>query len=88
VPKKKVSAKKVYTDTELLDILEKAGKRGYCPALLNDDAGHWAVSGEGMQNVPIDPPCDIHTTFFVEKSQWKKTVREAILAFIEDHYHG
>ena len=69
------------TDTELLDFLESKGKAGWCPSLLNDDAGHWAVVEDGVQNVPFDAPCDIQTTFWVEKHQWKNTVREALEAF-------
>ena len=76
---------KDYTDTELLNILEERGKQGWCPCLLNDDAGHWAVVMDGMQNVPIDAPCDIQTTFWVEAHQWKETIREALLTFISEH---
>lgn len=53
-------------------------------ALISDDAGNWAVSGDGMQNVPDSPPQDISTTFFVERHQWKPSVREAIDAAIEE----
>jgi hypothetical protein len=63
-------------DTELIDWLET--QEG--SALISDDFGHWAVSGTGMQNVPENPPDDIQTTFFIEKHEWKKTIREAILA--------
>jgi len=70
------------TDTELLDFLEAKAKEGWCPCLLNDDAGHWAVVGDGVQNVPLDAPDDIATTFWVEKHQWKNTVREALEAFV------
>jgi len=47
-------------------------------ALLSDDAGHWAVSGTGVQNVPDDPPQDISTSFFVSRDEWSKSVREAL----------
>jgi hypothetical protein len=72
------------TDTELLDYLEEKSKLGWCPCLLNDDAGHWAVVEDGMQNVPLDPLYDIETTFWVEKHQWKNTVREALEAFAQE----
>ena len=68
-------------DSELLDLLEIKSKEGWCPSLLNDDSQHWAVVGDGMQNVPIDTPCDIQTTFWVEKHQWENSVREALEAF-------
>jgi hypothetical protein len=47
-------------------------------ALMSDDAGHWAVSDGGFQNVPQDAPCDVSTTFFIEKDRWKPSIREAI----------
>jgi len=49
--------------------------------LVSDDAGNWAVSGDGVQNVPDDPPQDISTCHFIEKDQWRPSVREAILAY-------
>jgi len=72
------------TDTELIDWLEQKSEEGWCPNLLNDDAGNWAVVTEGVQNVPMDPPCDIQTTFWVEKHQWKNSIREAISSFIKE----
>lgn len=62
------------TDTERLDWLAKQGGA----ALVNDDFGHWAVSFDGMQNVPRKTPADIQTMFVIEKKQWKKTIRQAI----------
>jgi hypothetical protein len=47
-------------------------------ALISDDFGHWAVSGDGMQNIPENPPDDIVTAFMVDKEQWKPSIREAI----------
>ena len=69
------------TDTELLNLLELKSSQGSCPCLINDDAGHWAVTENGTQNIPIDAPCDILTTFWIEKNQWKNSVREALEAF-------
>jgi len=67
-------------DTERLDWLEKQPGEG----LINDDAGRWAVSCGGMQNVPdFDGPMDISTMFFVEKEDWRPSIREAIDAAIE-----
>lgn len=66
-------------DSELLDFIETCEGA----ALVSDDAGNWAVSvsGDGVQNVPDDPPQDISTCFFIEKDQWRPSVREAILAY-------
>ena len=76
--------KKKYTDTELLDWLEDQVKHGACPGIINDDDGQWAVSFEGFQNVPMKTPADISTTFFVEKKDWCKTIRAAIIKAIKN----
>lgn len=65
------------SDTDLLDFLETCEGA----ALVSDDAGNWAVSGAGIQDVPDNPPQDILTSFFIEKDQWRPSVREAILAY-------
>lgn len=67
------------TDTERLDWLENNDGCG----LISDDAGNWAVSCSGFQNVPMNPPEDIQTSFFVEASEWRPSIREAIDAAIQ-----
>ena len=62
------------TDTERINWLQK--QQGF--ALVSDDFGHWAVVGSGFQNVPRKAPADISTTFFIEKNEWRKTIRQAI----------
>ena len=62
------------TDTERLDWLKKQSG----VALVNDDFGHWEVTFDGCQNVPIKTPADIWTTFFIKKKDWKKSIRNAI----------
>lgn len=76
-------ARKKYTDTELLEALQKAANEGGCPGLINDDGGRWAVSESGFQPVPGKRPKTMTTTFFVVKGQWKNSVREAIIYWIE-----
>jgi hypothetical protein len=61
-------------DKELLSELEAMSG----VALVSDDFGHWAVTGSGFQSVPENPPDDVQTTFFIKKSEWKQTVRQAI----------
>jgi hypothetical protein len=68
------------SDTELLDYLET--QEG--AALVSDDRGHWAVTMSGMQTIPENPPDDITTTFFIEKHEWKPTIREAISAYRQE----
>ena len=65
------------TDTEILDYIES--QEG--SALISDDRGHWAMTMAGMQSVPEKAPDDIETWFYVEKDQWKKTIREAVIAY-------
>jgi len=65
-------------------VLIKLSEHGGCPALLNDDNGHWAVSFEGFQNVAIEGyPTDITTTFFIKANDWKDTIREALIWALE-----
>lgn len=66
------------TDTELLDFLEQSGS-----SLINNDAGHWAVTSAGWQETLEKYPGDLATTFLVEKSEWRNSIREAIGAFVE-----
>ena len=67
------------TDTERLDWLEKIVNEGSCPALVNDDNGHWALVFDGTQNVVSgDQPQDVATSFWIETHQWRNTAREAI----------
>ena len=71
------------TDTDRLNWLEK--HEGY--GLISDDAGHWAVSGSGTQNVASGmrrKPIEIAATFFVEAKEWRKTIRGAIDAAIKE----
>lgn len=67
------------SDTELLDWLEK--QQGY--GLISDDFGRWAVSGSGIQNVPDGSGAfDFAGEFYVERDDWRPTIREAIMAAI------
>lgn len=70
-----------HTDKERLDWLEQRCGHG----LISDDAGRWAVSTSGVQNM-ADPnsPIDIVASFFVEKNDWCTTIRKAIEKGIEE----
>ena len=63
-------------DTELLDWLEN-NCGGY--VVISDDNGHWACTNSGSQSLSVGDADDMHATFFIEKSEWKNTVREAII---------
>ena len=63
----------------LQDRLQQLASDGYCPALLYDDNGHWALVFDGFQNCPMGAaPCDINTTFYVEADDWAETIDEAV----------
>lgn len=76
---KKFKFKKVSVDGALT-LLAKAG---YCPALLNDDNGHWAVVFDGVQSVPLGKG-DVTTAFFVEKHRWCKTISQALIKALKE----
>ena len=66
-------------DAAAWEVVEKLVNDGYCPGLIYDDNGHWALSLEGTQNVPIGPdPQDIATSFFVSADMWCDTAFLAI----------
>lgn len=70
------------TDTERLDWL--ATQAGV--ALVNDDAGRWAISYEGTQNVPdASRAIDIQTTFFITADRWRDDIRTAIDVAMAQH---
>lgn len=81
--------RKLRTDTELLDSLIACAHRGCCPGIIFDDNGHWAVTDDGMQNVPFGPePIDIQTTFYVRKDKWLPSLRDAINAYLDEDEEG
>lgn len=66
-------------------VLEQLSDMGHCPALIFDDNGHWAVTSAGVQDVSLEEgPSDISTCFFIEAHEWKNTVREAVLYYLEN----
>jgi len=69
------------TDSERLDWLEAS----FGIALVSDDNGHWAIAGDGMQNIICDDGTfDMVANFFIEKRFWRDSVREAIDVAMED----
>lgn len=52
---------------------------GFCPNLLNDDSGRWAVMFDGFQSMAsFEKSEDITTTFFVESKYWQSSIYEAL----------
>jgi hypothetical protein len=48
---------------------------GWCPNLVNDDAGHWALSFVGMNDLP---PCTYQTSWVDYPEMWCDTAPHAI----------
>lgn len=66
-------------------IMEQLSHLGWCPNLLYDDNGHWAVSSDGYQNVVYgDKPEDVETHFYIEAEDWKNSPKEALYKFLHD----
>jgi hypothetical protein len=78
----------IYKNINELDfdfMFDQLSYLGHCVNLLNDDNGHWAVTGTGFQNVGYgDKPEDIETQFFIEAKNWKNTPREALLHYLSE----
>lgn len=66
---------------ELLKAFEETGEG--C-GLISDDAGNWAVSTCGIQDVPKSPPEDVNTSFLVLAAEWKPTICEALQAYYDE----
>lgn len=69
-------------DITFIEAMEELAEKGYCPNLLNDDNGHWAVAFDGYQTVPTmsdDGRDDIQSSFYVEKDYWFKSIEEALI---------
>lgn len=59
-------------------VVEKLNADGGCYSLINDDAGHWALSSDGQQSIPEKFPGDIWTQFIIEADLWADTAPLAI----------
>ncbi len=57
------------------EVVEKMEANGYCPSLVNDDHGHWAMSFEGES--PITEKCP-WVTVHVDEVEWADTAPHAI----------
>ena len=72
------------------DILEADASIGGCMSLLYDDNGHWAIGTDGTQNIDLDfdekkpeDNCDFYGTWFLQKDDWKDSVKEAVNHYFE-----
>lgn len=76
-----------FKDRELTceDLLTLLSELGYCPNLLNDDGGRWALTSDVYQSVPEKYPSDIESSFYVKKEYWKKSIREAVIFSLKNN---
>ena len=65
-------------------IIEELTKLGDAPCLLYDDNGHFVINGEGMQSINTEVS-DSVITHFVDKKDWKPTIREALEDYLNDN---
>jgi hypothetical protein len=65
--------------------MQELSEIGYCPALLNDDDGRWAVTFDGFQTVVTgDEAQDVHANFFIEAKKWHTDIRQALIIALKD----
>ena len=70
---------------DFCSIMQNMMKHGSCASLINDDSGHWAISGNGIQNVEVgDGPINLDTTFFLEAKEFADTIPEALRMWARD----
>lgn len=77
--------KELYVNNEISfeECLTALVKIGHCPNVLFDDNKYWAISGTGFQEVAMKKS-DLTITSYVQKQEWKKTLREAMLYYLEN----
>lgn len=68
----------IFHDQGLIEALEALANDGYCPNLLNDDNGNFALVFDGYQTVVFGKRTDVDTSFHVPKAFWKATVTKAV----------
>jgi hypothetical protein len=65
----------------LIKELNKLADSGYCPALLFDDDGKWALSFE--LTVQVENKTGEKYIFHIDSDDWKDTIEEAVKYSIE-----
>lgn len=76
-----MSKKVLNTRKDAIDKLVELADNGFCPQLLFDDDGHWAVALTSItQPAPDDNPMHHWISVFVAKQFWYDTPEQAIEA--------
>lgn len=74
-----------FNSLEVDFIIETLTHLGEAPCVMYDDNGMFAVSGAGYQPVVTGKQrIEGAITVFVEKKQWKKTIRAALKHYLQD----
>ena len=82
---KDILAKTKNEELSVEQALQELCEIGYCPNLLNDDDGRWAVAFDGVQDVVMDDEAqDISTSFFVEAKKWSLNIRQALVIALSE----
>lgn len=63
-------------------IIEELTKLGWSPSILYNDNGKFAVTSDGYQTIS-DKTEDTTIMCFIEKNDWKDTIREALNHFLD-----
>jgi hypothetical protein len=64
-------------------MIESLARLGESPSILNDDAGNFSISGSIFQSISADVS-DVSMSFFIEKKNWFKTIREALKHYLSE----
>jgi len=67
-------------------LLDEFQKNGISPAIINDDFGRWQVCTDGFQQIPEGiefEPQDLHTTFIAYKEDWRDSIEDAVVHFLD-----
>jgi len=74
----------------MIEWLEFMTTKGYCPNLVCDDDGHWAVSVQSLASCRPKPD---EITIFTDADQWADSIEGAIMLardewpHLEDEYN-
>ncbi|MFW6310905.1 MAG: hypothetical protein ACOC1K_01590 [Nanoarchaeota archaeon] len=58
-------------------IITELTKLGHSPNIVYDDNGHFAISGDGFNQVNLEKS-DMNLQIFIEKDDWKDNLRDAL----------
>lgn len=65
--------------------LEILASKGFPPNIFYDDNGHWAVSFDGLQTIPLSSGNeDIAICSFIEKDKWQNNLWDALIKALEE----